>query len=318
LEKNKVYLQRSDNKEVGVVLDQLYPDDALKAQQLAGEFDDIRQLEVIEKDLNIFVETADASLDGFLNSHRKFERAPYSGLVASFILARDRNNPEVAGRTLDEVISRLTEIRKYSPQRHGNTLTTALNNRAIIYIKEKAFMKAAIAFTKALKISKDNDIRFITHNASLLLGWVEDSKSGVEITDVTKKGLITALQDRQSAVLPDSFTVGRLCYSINFDRAAGDGEYVDERFKFVEIEDNCILCGGDGHIDCQNCRNGIATFTVIENVGRDPITGTPINRPASREKPCENCQRFWGDFPLKGVLPCPYPECDNGKLRAPK
>lgn len=317
LEKNKLHLIGEDGKQFSTSLENLFPADAGKAVYLAGELDDLRQLESIRSTFDVFLNSPQAGADGLEEAHRKFDRAPYAGLAASIVIARDLNDPVKAGRVLGEVISRLETIRTHQSDRHINTLTTAYNNRAIVHMKERAFTKACVSFINALEVSADHEVGHVVHNASLVLGWAAQNDKAMQINDAIKKKLVLALQERGISGSRGRLTEGRLCYCLNYDRAMGSGVYEPQILDFAVVEDNCIICGGDGVLDCRNCKDGVSTYKDIEVVTYDPVRQGPVMREVNREKPCDVCNRYWGSLPKRGLLPCPYPECDNGKLRAP-
>ena len=318
LEKNKLYLRKADGSEVTTVLENLFPDDAGKAIYLAGEFDDLKQLKAVRSTLDAFAESPENRLEEFLVAHRESERAPYAGLAASIVVAKDQNDAEKAIRLISEVISRIERVREYRPERHTNTLIAAYNNKAIIHMKEMAFSKACVAFTHALEQSEDHEVGHVVHNATLVLGWASEKGSTIEIANPIKKKLTSALQSRSDAMPGPNLTSGRLCYAFNFDLALGKGVYEARINDFAVVEDNCLMCNGDGLIDCRNCKDGIDTYQVMETVGIDPIRKEPLVRKANREKPCDNCSSYWNSVGKRGLLPCPNPECDNGKVRLPR
>jgi|GEM_PF-2684009 hypothetical protein len=318
LDKNKLFLIGDDGKQFSTTLENLFPADAGKAVCLAGETDDLLQLASIRSTFDVFVNSPQAGADGLEESHRKFGRAPYAGLVASIVIARDVNDPVKAERIISEVISRLEAVRIYQPNRHLNTLAAAYNNKAIIHMKERAFTKACVAFLNAFDLSADHEVGHVCHNSSLVLGWAAQKDSGMEINDAIRKKLVSAVQKRGKGPGEAKLIQGRLCYCLNYDRAVGSGVYEPQILRFALVEDNCIVCGGDGVLDCRNCKDGVTTYKDMEVVTYDPVRRGPIVREVNREKPCEVCDSFWGSLSKRGLLPCPYPECDNGKLRAPE
>lgn len=317
LEKNKLHLRKSDGTEITTTTENLFPADAGKAVYLAGEFDDLKQFESIRSTIDSFTISPKVRVDDFTIAHRELHRAPYAGLAASIITARDGNDAQAAIRLISEVISRIESVREFSPERHTNTLIAAYNNKAIMHMKEKAFSKACIAFTKALSLSDEAEVEHVIHNATLVLNWANQKDSVVEITDAVKKKLTLAIQARSDVVPGNHLTLGRLCYAFNFDLALGKGRYEPRITKFAEVEDNCIVCGGDGVVDCRNCKEGRVTYQEPEAVAYDPVRRGPIIKQVSKEKPCEICNDYWGQLKNRGLLPCPHPECHNGKLATP-
>lgn len=317
LEKNKLYLRKPDGTNITTVLENLYPKDIEKAMYLAGEADDLKQVETIQKSIDAFVASSKVRLDEFLVAHRESERAPYAGLAAAVVVARELNDAEKAERLIAEVINRIEKIRDYRPERHTTTLVSAYNNKAIIFMKQKSFAKACIAFTKALELSTDSDAAHLIHNANLVLGWASEKESMVELADPVRKKLTMAIQSRGDSIPGRNLTQGRLCYSFNFDEAKGKGVYQAKFNDFALIEDNCIVCAGDGMIDCRNCKEGVFTYRVTESIGYDPVRESEMFREVSKERPCDICNPFWSDLKKKGCLPCPHPECNEGRLGAP-
>jgi len=317
VEKNKLYWRKSDGSEITTALENLFPKDMEKAMYLAGESDDLKQLEKVQATLEAFVASPKVRLDEFLVAHRESERAPYAGLAAAVVVARELNDAEKAERLIIEVINRIEKIRNYRPERHTTTLVSAYNNKAIIFMKQKSFAKACVAFTKALELSSDSDAAHLIHNANLVLGWASEKESMVELADPVRKKLTMAMQSRIHSTPSPNLTQGRLCYSFNFDVAKGKGVYQAKFNDFAVIEDNCIVCSGDGMIDCRNCKEGVFTYRVTESIGYDPVRESEIFREVSKERPCDICNRFWSDLKKKGCLPCPHPECNQGRLGAP-
>lgn len=317
LEKNKLCLRKSDGAEITIALENLFPKDAGKAFYLAGEADDLKQLESVRSTIDAFVASPKMRIDEFLVAHRESSRAPYAGLAAAIVVARDLNDAEKAARLISEVISRIESVREYLPGRHTNTLIAAYNNKAIIHMKEKAFAKACVAFTKALELSSEHEVEHVIHNAMLVLDWANEKDSVVEIADPVKKKLTLAIQAHSDVAPGGHLTPGRLCYAFNFDLAVGKGVYEPRINKFAEIEDNCIVCNGDGVIDCRNCKEGISTYQVTEAIAYDPVRKGPLIKQVNKEKPCDVCNRYWGELRRRGFLPCPHPECSNGKIGIP-
>lgn len=196
LEKNKLYLRKSDGSEITTVVENLFPKDVEKAMYLAGEADDFRQLETIQATIDAFLVSPKVRLDEFLVAHRESARAPYAGLAAAVVVAREVNDAEKAERLIVEVINRIEKIREYRPERHTTTLVSAYNNKGIIFMKQKSFAKACIAFTKALELSTTSDRAHLVHNANLVLGWASEKESMVELADPIKKKLVLAMAGR--------------------------------------------------------------------------------------------------------------------------
>lgn len=317
LEKNKLYLRKSDGTEITTTLENLFPKDAGKAVYLAGEFDDLKQLEAVRSAIDAFAVSPKVRVDDFLAAHLDLPRSPYAGLAASIVVARDSNDAEKALRLVSEVISRIESIREYRPERHTNTLIAAYNNKAIMHMKEKAFSKACVAFIRALELSSDHEVGHVIHNATLVLDWANEKDSVVEIADTVKKKLTSAIQARSDVTPGSHLLSGRLCYAFNFDLAVGKGQYEPRITNFAEVEDNCILCGGDGVVDCRNCKEGLVTYQEPEAIAYDPVRRGPIIKQVSKQKPCDICDSYWGQLKKRGLLPCPHPECNKGKLETP-
>ncbi len=159
-----------DGRELSVPRNRLCSEDEdfLKAVHALDESE--RQFLLVASHWERIITSPNAVLEILEQLHEDVPTGVAAGLIFSCAQAGrgGRAELEQARRILDETIRRLRSIQKELPQAHNETLISALNNRAILHLRERKGDRAASLFGEATKLSESVPF-VIYHNATILL-----------------------------------------------------------------------------------------------------------------------------------------------------
>jgi S1-C subfamily serine protease len=172
---------------------------------------------------------ADATGEAFLALHLKYPTAPYAGVAAGVAMSHALNENKRAIGILRDVVRRIEVRRKLAPEAHQVTLSSALNNLALCYVKDGKVNQAAYALTTAVKGLKETPLE-IYHNATLLqkLG---QRYSALNMDDSSRRLLFTATATKRGNQKYETSTTF-FAYRLKFDfptKLPGVEEVVDAK-----------------------------------------------------------------------------------------
>jgi hypothetical protein len=129
-----------------------------------------RQFQLVASHWERMITSPKAVLAILEQLHDEYPTGVAAGLIFSCAQAGrgGRAELEQAQKILDETILRLRSIQKELPKAHNETLISALNNRAILHLRERKGNLAASLFGAATKLSESVPF-MIYHNATILL-----------------------------------------------------------------------------------------------------------------------------------------------------
>ncbi len=220
-------------------------------------------------------------------------RDPCAMLWCGVAFASEGGKPGVdkAQRYHDDAINRLRTIHKHMPQSHPRTLVSALNNRAILALRERKATRATALFKEIATIEPAIP-HFVSHNIKVLLAVTLENKvlelGGGErrvLTELTSKASPTA----SPITLPKRFV-----YSTDFNcnqpsSQASTNRLLSLRQQQIWPELTCIVCEGTSVVDCIKCVGGTTTVYTQEQVGFNATNQTPIMAPKANRVPCPFC-----------------------------
>ena len=172
VENEKVHLFCEDRLVRKVPLRQL--DTASQSKAMAIHFDrcDSEQFRMVRQHLNSLQERPEATSLILKQLHQQIPESPYAGLWAAVGYSAGTNDLTIAKSMISQTIQRIEEQQKYLPTRHRTTLASALNNYAIISMKEVGSAACAGRLTSALQAT-DIAPPMVRHNAEQLLNLNE-------------------------------------------------------------------------------------------------------------------------------------------------
>lgn len=217
--KDKVQLKRSDGKEVSVPLDRLSETDKLVVQVVQQSLDNEREFNVVEEHLKraIVSPLAVAEILDVLQKRTSsgFAAGFYGGIVNA--LTGNAKRLALAKEQMDETIRRLRNARNSFPSLHEQTFTSALNNRAIVALRDGSPDIAAGLLAQAAHISEPIPFA-VYHNATLLIEVGVTAKAAnlkyLSEESTTKLAEIIAMQKPEA---PETKVPARYVYCFAHD-----------------------------------------------------------------------------------------------------
>ena len=293
-DEKEVTLQKADGQQVTLPKGRLSKDD----QEYLSACDVLKlintQAAKIEPHLDKLITEPRSAIEALLAIQKAEPRDPCAMLWCGVALASEGGKPgmDKAERYLDDAILRLRQIHKHLPLAHPRTLTSALNNRAILALRDRKSNRATALF-KEIATVEPSLPHFVSHNIQTLLDVTLENKL-LELNATERRSLselIVKGQGNPPLPLPRRFV-----YSTDFNgnqlpRASSSGSRLFAlRENFIWPELTCFVCAGTSMVDCVKCVGGIATAYTQEQVGFNRTNQTPIMAGKAVRVPCEFCK----------------------------
>ena len=292
-DEKEVTLQKADGQLVSLPKGRLSKDDQeyLNARDVLKLM--IAQATKIEPHLDKLITEPRSAIDALLAIQKAEPRDPCAMLWCGVALASEGGKPgmDKAERYLDDAILRLRQIHKHLPSAHARTLTSALNNRAILALRDRKSNRATALFKEIASVEPSLP-HFVSHNIQTLLDVTLENKL-IELNATERRSLselIVKGQGNPPLPLPKRFV-----YSTDFNCnqvvpaiPSGNRLFV-LRKNLIWPELTCFVCAGTSMVDCVKCVGGITTAYTQEQVGFNRTNQTPIMAPKAVRVPCEFC-----------------------------
>jgi S1-C subfamily serine protease len=176
-----------------------------------------QQLELMLPHVDRLYTSPAAVLEIFSLLHKQYRRGSVAGLYLSCALAAVGGKVGLAEakQIADETISRLRLVQKEFPDSQRQTLMSALNNRAVIAIRERKADEAVRYLMDAA--AQFEDVPFVVyHNSTLLLEVSSIPKSILDLDRNTRSKLVHLLA-RKKPESPGAAIPQRYLYSLAHD-----------------------------------------------------------------------------------------------------
>ena len=250
-----------------------------------------------------------ASTIGVLEAKQLEERGVVAGHALSGLLATGGiKNTEKASRILDETIKRLRLLKNHFPGQYSVTLAAALNNRAILALRERKASRSAALLVEAGELTASVPF-YVNHNAKILVA-VASGKNLLGISTVARKKLTNLASNSDIAGTPSFEVPARYMYStaceVRLSLASTNDDTIVSKLRGADLypELICMTCVGSGRIDCAKCERGVVSKKEPFVAARG-IRGDPIIRLKTVAVACPNC---------KGAASFDCPDCDGGSI----
>lgn len=331
---DKVLLQKESGGEVKVSLDDLAKDDkdfAVAVYECERSFEQFNAIGTAIAEDRLIAAPQNAARDlALIDQEFKksgFAAAFYTG--TAFGVCGDPADLKRARVALDKAVRLLRAVCKSLPNHHERTFVSALNNRAIIAMREGDPKKAGSFFAEAVA-AVDAVPDEVAHNVRLFLEAHSENQRVVSVS--TKRRLeskVPMAGANQNYNLPPllfySLSHNEFSSVINRELEDGGRDDLQPVAAFRPNADNrdlaslgrrgllpeltCLDCYGSGVLNCPQCgRSG--TVNVQQEIVAfiDPVSGRPVTQKKNFKARCNNC---FG----QGGFECR--SCTNGKLRLP-
>ena len=237
-------------------------------------------------------------------------RDPAAMLWCGVAFASEGGRPglDKAEKYHDDAILRLRLIHKHMPQAHPRTLVSALNNRAILALRDRKANRATALFKEIATVEPALPY-FVSHNIQVLLDVTRENRI-LELATAERRMLteLAAMPSTSNSPLP---LPRRFVYSTDFNsnQAAttkiATNRLLALREQRIWPELTCFVCGGTGVIDCAKCVGGVTTAYTKEQVAFNEVNKTPIMGTKVFRVSCDFCHG-------KSGFDCP--NCQGGRL----
>lgn len=165
----------------------------VRLQQINAE--DREQFELVADHIEALRSTP-RSVAGILQQIGKSYRlAPYAGVWCCIAYSAGDNKPDKGIAVCREAIKRIAEQRKFDASRHSRTLSAALNNLGVCYIKQRDGNAAANQFVAALA-ELDYVPPILAHNIRHLLE-MKEKPSGLKLENKWVVAMQSSMADRR-------------------------------------------------------------------------------------------------------------------------
>lgn len=192
----------------------------------------------------------------------------------------------------EDAINRLRVIQKHMPLAHPRSLVSALNNRAILALRERKTNRATILFKEIATVEGELP-HFVSHNIQTLLDVTLENKI-LELA-AGERRLLTELMAKPTSSRSPLPLPRRFVYSTDFNsnRPAATqistSRLIALREQRIWPELTCFVCGGTSVIDCAKCVGGVTTAYTQQQVAFNEVNKTPIMAPKAIRVRCEVC-----------------------------
>lgn len=251
-----------------------------------------------------------SAIEGIAAIQKSETRDPCAMLWCGVAFASEGGKPglEKATKYHEDAISRLRMIQKHMPNRHPRTLVSALNNRAILALRERKTNRATILFKEIATVEPELP-HFVCHNIQILLEVTLENKL-LELATGERR-MLTELTAKPSSTKSHLPLPRRFVYSTDFNSNQPAITQISTtrlfalRQQSIWPELTCFVCGGTSVIDCAKCVGGVTTAYTQQQVAFNEVNKTPIMAPKAVRVQCEVCDGKSG-FDCKN--------CQGGRL----
>ncbi len=253
----------------------------------------------------------EASTESLIALHKEQSNL-VAGLIASIALATstDFKKLDEAKRYLDATLLRLRKVQKHLPDFHKQTLVSALNDSAVISLRQKRPDVAASLLIEAAEVQPEMHYS-VYHNMSIMLSIASEDGARMDLSEAKRKQLKKFLPT-VAPTLAGLQVPKRFLYCGQFDSETSKSppqnvptdQQAALRALMLWPELTCFFCSGTGRKPCPNCARGVVTIKKMEVLGFDS-RGEPFVGPKNYNVPCEAC---------KGAAGFRCPACQNGRL----
>lgn len=176
-----------------------------------------QQLELILPHVDRLYTSPAAVLEILSTLHKQFRNGSAAGLYLSCVRAADGGKVGLADakQVADETIVRLRRVQKQIPDSQKQTLMSALNNRAVIAIRERKADEAVRYLIDAA--AQFEDVPFVVYHNSTLLLEVSSMPKTILDLDRSSRSKLVQLLARKKPESPGAAIPQRYLYSLAHD-----------------------------------------------------------------------------------------------------
>ncbi len=223
----------------------------------------------IEPHLPKLLQEPQSAIGGLSSIQKSETRDPCAMLWCGVAFASEGGKPglDKATKYHEDAIQRLRLIHKHMPHAHPRTLASALNNRAILALRERKTNRATILFKEIATVEPELP-HFVSHNIQILLDVTLENKL-LEL-GAGERRMLTELTAKPSSSKPPLPLPRRFVYSTDFNSNRPAAMQIAANRLFALREQNvwpeltCFVCGGNSFIDCAKCVGGVTTAYTQE------------------------------------------------------
>lgn len=217
LSAESITLRASDGRSIDISRARLSEADRAFLVGVDGLAENAQQFELILPHVDRLYTSPAAVLDILSSLHKQYKRGSAAGLYLSCMRAAVGGKVGLADakQVADETINRLRRVQKEIPDSQKQTLMSALNNRAVIAIRERKAAEAVRYLVDAA--AQFEDVPFVVyHNSTLLL---EVSSLPQTILDLDRRSRLELVQllARKKPESPGAAIPQRFLYSLAHD-----------------------------------------------------------------------------------------------------
>ncbi len=221
-------------------------------------------------------------------------RDPCAMLWCGVAFASEAGKPglDKAEKYHDDAILRLRLIHKHMPLAHPRTLVSALNNRAILALRDRKASRATALFKEIATVEPALP-HFVSHNIQVLLDATLENKI-LELTSAERRTLAELATKPSTSNAPLRLPRG-FVYSTDFNSNQASKTQLSTnrlfalRDHWIWPELTCFACGGTSIIDCAKCVGGATTAYTKEQVAFNEVNKTPVMGTKVIRVPCPVC-----------------------------
>jgi S1-C subfamily serine protease len=218
LSAESITLRTNDGRSIDISRAQLCEADRafLVGLDVLAESD--QQLELILPHLDRLYTSPAAVLEILSSLHEQYRRGSVAGLYLSCVRAAvgGKDGLAEAKKIADETISRLRRVQKEFPDSQKQTMMSALNNRAVIAIRERKADEAVRYLIDAA--AQFEDVPFVVYHNSTLLLEVSAMPQTILGLDRRSRSELVELLARKKPESPGAAIPQRYLYSLAHDR----------------------------------------------------------------------------------------------------
>ena len=217
LSADSITLRASDGRSIDIARAKLSEADRafLVGLEVLAESD--QQLELIQPHIDRLYTSPTAVLEIFSLLHKQYRRGSVAGLYLSCARAvvGGKVGLAEAKQVADETISRLRLVQKEMPDSQKLTMMSALNNRAVIAIRERKADEAVRYLIDAA--GQFEDVPFVVYHNSTLLLEVSSMPKTILDLDRRSRSKLVSLLARKKPESPGAAIPQRYLYSLAHD-----------------------------------------------------------------------------------------------------
>jgi S1-C subfamily serine protease len=217
LSAESVTLRASDGRSIDISRAQLSEADRAFLVGVDGLAESAQQYELISPHLDRLYASPAAVLEILSSLHKQYRSGSAAGLYLSCVRAADGGKVGLADakQVADETITRLRRVQKQIPDSQKQTLMSALNNRAVIAIRERKATEAVRYLVDAA--AQFEDVPFVVYHNSTLLLEVSSLPKTILNLDRRSRSELVELLARKKPESPGAAIPQRYLYSYAHD-----------------------------------------------------------------------------------------------------